>query len=121
LGRAGPAIARIAREHEAVDDERVLAGREQFGKPDLAAPVRDLLEDVIVGDGTTEWQLASLFGDTLNRAAKLELGFEQAVALTPVLVGLAWKADFRIGRQRARVYGWTAARGMCMRGCPCAG
>jgi hypothetical protein len=44
-----------------------------------------------------------LRGDPLDRAPELDLGFEQLVALPPVLAGLAGKADVMFDRQRASV------------------
>ena len=100
--RSRPGVARPARKHEAVEDERVLARLEERGEPHLAAAVRDLLEAVVIRDGAARRQGAPLRGDPLDRAPELDLGVEELVACTPVLPGLAGEADVMVCRQRAQ-------------------
>jgi hypothetical protein len=59
----------MAQEHEAVDDQRVLAGLEQLAEPHLAA-VRRLLEAVVVGNDTAWGQRAPLGGHVFDRPRK---------------------------------------------------
>src|SRR5262249_45116736 len=99
----GPRVARPAREHEAVDDERVLAGLEQLGEPDLAAARAGLLEAVVLGDDATRRQRAPLCRDALDRAPQLDLGLEEPVALAAVVLGLAGEANAGIHAHRSRV------------------
>jgi hypothetical protein len=91
-GRPGPRVAGVAREHEAVDDERVRPGREQLGEAHFAAVV-GRLEDVVVGHRPARRQRPALRGDALDRPAQLHLGLEQAVALAAVLGRLAREAE----------------------------
>jgi hypothetical protein len=95
LRRSGPGVARVPREHEAVDDERVLARLEQLAEPDLA-PVGRVLEAVVVGHGAARRQPAPLRRDLLDRPPQLGLGTEQAIALATVLLGLAGETNARV-------------------------
>jgi hypothetical protein len=51
-----PLIAGVAREHEAVDHQRILAKRKQFGQPHVGRGAVGTfpLEDVVLGDDPTE-------------------------------------------------------------------
>src|SRR5262249_28744336 len=66
--------------HVAVDDERVLTGREQLGEADRAdGAVHLLLEDVVLGDGAPQRELAAQRRDRFDPPAQLQLGLEQLV------------------------------------------
>ena len=71
----GLRVARIPREHEAVDDERVLARLEQLAEPHLAAVGR-LLEAVVVRDDAARRQRTTLRGDLFDRPPQPGLGFQ---------------------------------------------
>ena len=85
--RARPLVIERAREHEAVDRERVLAGLEQLRQPhiDRGAAGTCLLEDIVLRDGPAGRQLASGSGHRLDSAAQLDLLLEQPVARRPLL------------------------------------
>ena len=83
--RARPRVARIAREHEAVDDERILARREELGEPDLAAALGGVLEAVVLRNRAAKRERAPLRGYALDRAPQLDLGLEEPVALAAIL------------------------------------
>jgi hypothetical protein len=97
-GGAGPGVARVARKHEAVDDERVPPGGEQLREPHSAV-IGDLLEGVVLGEDAARRQCPPQLRDPLGRPPQLDLGFEQAVALAAVVVGFAGEADLGVGRQ----------------------
>jgi hypothetical protein len=96
----GPRVAGGARKHEAVDDERVLSRREEFGEADLTLAAGRELEPVVVRERPSWGQRAPFCGDALARPAQLDLRLEQPIALLAVLAGLAGKADVRVYRQR---------------------
>jgi len=79
---AGPVVARVAREHEAVDHERVLARGEQVGQPQLdgTAVSASTPEDVVLGDDAARRQSTPGSGHRLGRPAQLHLLLEQPVA-----------------------------------------
>src|SRR5438309_6590915 len=86
--RAWSGVARPAREHEAVDHERVPARLEEVGEPNLAATLDGLLEDVVGGDRSPRRQSAPFRGDALDRPPELDLRLEELVAGAAVLAGL---------------------------------
>jgi hypothetical protein len=98
--RPGRRVARVAREHEAVDHERVLARLEEFGQAHLTPVAGRLLEAVVLRDRAAGRQRAALGRDALDRAPELHLGLEQAVAVPAVLAGLAREADAGVHRHR---------------------
>jgi hypothetical protein len=80
-------VAGRAREHEVVDDERILAGREQLRKPHVGwVAVRSgPLEDVVLRHGPARGEPAPGGGYRLGGAAQLDLLLEQPVARRPVV------------------------------------
>ena len=64
-----PGVARVAREHEVVGDQRVLLGGEQGREADLAGGAPYPLEDVVLGHDPAGWQRPPLGGHPLGRAA----------------------------------------------------
>jgi hypothetical protein len=97
LPARGPgALAPIGpREHEVVDHQRVLAGREQLRHPHVGGTsVRGLaLEDVVLGDDAAGRQLAPGGGHRLHLATQLDFPLQQPVARRPVCRRLAGKRD----------------------------
>jgi hypothetical protein len=93
--RARRVLVGGARVHHAVDDERVLAGREQPRERHLgrAAVRQRVVEDVVLGYDAARRQLPSGRGDGLDRAAQLGLLLEQPIARGPVLGRLSWEGD----------------------------
>src|SRR5207302_9142838 len=90
-----------AREHEAVDAERVLARFEQLREAHLAGAI-GLLEEVVLGHDAAARQRSPLRRDPLDRTAKLHLRLEQLVARASVLVRLAREADVVTAGQAAQ-------------------
>ena len=89
LRRRGPRplVAGVAREHEAVDHERVLAGREQLRQPHVGRGAVGTcpLEDVVLRNNPAGRELAPRGSHGLHGAAQLDLLLEQPVARRPVL------------------------------------
>src|SRR5436305_7516262 len=90
-------ITRVAGEHEAVNDERVLTGREQLREPDLSAYI-GRLEAIVLRDAA-ERQRAPARRDALDRPPELDLCLKQSIAFTAVLVRLAGEANVMVNRQ----------------------
>src|SRR5262249_37903623 len=86
-GGAGPPVRPVTGKHHAVDDERVLAWREELGQPDVArAAVRPrALEEVVLGDDSPRRELPPCSGYRLHGAAQLDLFLEETLARRPVL------------------------------------
>ena len=80
-------------EHETVDRERVLAGREQFRQlhVDRLAPRAGLLEDVVFSEFPSRRKRAALRGDPLDLPAQLDLLVEQRVARTAIRIAFIRK------------------------------
>src|SRR2546427_370718 len=74
-------VAGVAGDYEAVDDERVLARREQPGEPDVAVLPA---EDVVLGNDAAGWEPTSRVGHRFRDATELDLLFEQSVACRAV-------------------------------------
>src|SRR3954447_21833896 len=94
-GRPGPLIARVARKHEAVDRQRVLARREELGQPHIgrSAVCSGALEDVVLGNLSAGWEIAPVGGDRLHRSTQLDLLLQELLARRSVLGRLAGKRD----------------------------
>jgi hypothetical protein len=82
-----PLIAGVAWEHEAVDHQRVLAGRKQLGQPQVGRDAVHTfpLEDVVLGDDPTGWKRTPGGSHCLGGAAQLDLLLKQPVARRPVV------------------------------------
>src|SRR5205823_1743042 len=81
-----PDVAGIAREHEAVDRERVPAGREQLRQPDVGwGAIRShAAKRVVLANDAAGRQLPPGGGHRLRGTAKLDLLLEQAIPRRPV-------------------------------------
>ena len=86
-GGPRPNVTRVARKHEAVDDKRVLAGREQLREHyvGLRAVRAGPLEDVVLRHDPARRKLTSGCSDGLRGATELDLLVEQPVARRAVL------------------------------------
>ena len=82
MSAAGAGPFALRPEHEAVDRERVLAGREQFRQLhlDRLALRGGLLENVVFGEFPAGRERAALRGDPLDLPAELDLLVEERVA-----------------------------------------
>ena len=74
--------------HEAVDRERVLAGREQLREPDRPALTIEL---VVFRDHAARRQRPALSGDALDVPAQLHLFLQQSVPRRAIFGTLAGK------------------------------
>jgi hypothetical protein len=101
----GPLVAGIAREHEAVHDERALPGREQLRQAhvDRLAVRARAVEHVVHGDDAARRQLAPGSRHRFHRAPQLDLLLEQSIACRPVLGRFPWKGDAHSSSLRASI------------------
>jgi hypothetical protein len=83
----GRLIFGVARKHEAVDKQRVLAGREQLGQPhlDWRAVSPGAAKDVVARHESAWRQFAPRSGNCLHRAAQLDFLLKQPIARCAVL------------------------------------
>src|SRR6266545_1725561 len=93
--RPWPLVAGVAREHHAVDHQRVHAGREELREPHVGrcAVRTSSLEDVVLRDDSTGRELTPGRGHGLHGAAQPDLLLEQPIARRPVLRWLSRKPD----------------------------
>src|SRR5262249_38259447 len=91
--RPRPFVTGVAREHEAVDHQRVLAWCEQLRQPYVGwrAVPSGARENVVLGNTPAGRELTPGSGDRLRRPAQLDLALEQPIARGAVLRGLSWK------------------------------
>src|SRR5215217_3349775 len=94
--RPGPLVAGIAREHEVVDHERVVLGREQVAQPELTRPAVAIHtgEDVVDRHFAAGWEVAAFGRDGFHQDAQLTLASEQPIARLAVLGGFVREGDF---------------------------
>ena len=119
-------IAGVAGKHEAVDDERVVAGLEQLGEPNVGGgSVRSgPLGRRSRASTARGRELAPGGGDRLHRPAQLDLSFQQPIAGSPVLRWLPRKGDAdelsscRISRTRPEPQGRARFANRWTRRCP---
>jgi hypothetical protein len=84
--RPGALVAGIAREHEAVDGERIPSGGEQLRQPDVRCGRISSrpLEGIVLGDDAARWQLAARGGHGLHLTPQLDLPLQQPIACDAV-------------------------------------
>jgi hypothetical protein len=85
----------MAREHEVVDDQRILAGSEQLRELHFArrAVGAEAVENIVLGNQTAGGKRAPGDGDRFHSAAKLDLFGQQVITGNSICGRLAGKRD----------------------------